>query len=93
MQNYYAVAGGAKNLAYWWMLGEGYVGFGEGIVTGVPDCVNLWKGIGLCGNEFKTAQPLIVISHPAALTLTPSTNIWVQGACGRHGLDRSGGGE
>jgi subtilisin-like proprotein convertase family protein/Cu/Zn superoxide dismutase len=79
MQNYYAVAGGAKNLGYWWMLGEGYVGFGEGIVTGVPECVNLWKGIGLCGNEFKTLQPLIVISHPAALTISTSTNLWARG--------------
>ncbi len=75
MENYYAVAGGAKSLAYWWMLS----GFGDGIVTNAGPPTALWKGIGLCGNEFRTVQPLIVISHPAALTITTSTNIWARG--------------
>ena len=38
----------------------------------------LWKEIGLLGAEIKTAEPLLVTSHPVDLPMTLSTNVWAR---------------
>jgi hypothetical protein len=73
IQAYYALAGGAKGMAYWWFkTGYPYNGLGD------PDAASLWKEIGMIGNEIKAAQPLLVISHPVTLPLSPSLNVWAR---------------
>jgi hypothetical protein len=69
---YYALAGGAKGLAYWWYKTP------DGLAYGNADALALWKEIGLLGNEIKTAQPLLVRSHPVSLPTTPSSGLWVR---------------
>jgi len=72
---YYALAGGAKGLAYWWFL-PGYPSNGLGAAT--PDANALWREIGLLGAEIRTAAPLLVTSCPAVMTLQPSTGVWAR---------------
>ncbi len=75
IQVYYALAGGAKGMAYWWFKkGQPW----NGLDANTPAALALWKEIGVCGNEIKTAQPLLVISHPVTLPLSPSTNVWAR---------------
>ena len=72
---YYALAGGSKGMGYWWFRpGRPPNGLG----AGGPDANALWKEIGLLGNEIKTAAPLLVTSHPVALTAEGSDGVWVQ---------------
>ncbi len=71
---YYSLAGGSKGLGYWWFK-PGYPS------NGLADqdtaaARNLWKEIGLLGNEIKTARPLLVTSTPVDLTIAPSANVW-----------------
>jgi hypothetical protein len=71
---YYALAAGAKGLSYWWFTpGPKFDGLGR---QSVPEAQALWKELGLLGNEIKTVGPLLVVSHPVDLPLTPSSNVW-----------------
>jgi len=68
---YYALAGGAKGMAYWWYKEP------DGLGNGNADALALWKEIGLLGNEIKTAQPLLVTSHPVSLVNSNATaGVW-----------------
>ncbi len=69
---YYALAAGAKGISYWWFKTP------NGLGTQEPDALAMWDEIGLLGNEVKTISPLIVTSHPVAMTLTPSANVWAK---------------
>ncbi len=72
---YYSLAAGAKGMSYWWyLLDPTFTGLG----LGTPDALALWKEIGLLGAEIKTAQPLLVTSHPVGLPITPSANVWAR---------------
>ncbi len=75
IQAYYALAGGAKGMAYWWFK-SGYPY--NGLAANTPAANALWKEIGMIGNEIKAAQPLLVISHPVTLPLNPSLNVWAR---------------
>jgi hypothetical protein len=72
---YYALAGGAKGMAYWWFK-AGYPPNGVG--DGGPEAMALWKEIGLLGAEIRTAAPLLITSCPAALTIQASTGLWAR---------------
>jgi hypothetical protein len=61
---YYTLAGGSKSIGYWWLNPP------EGLNNTDSACLALWKEMGLCGNEIKTARPLIVKSTPIDLMLT-----------------------
>ena len=75
IEAYYALAAGAKGMAYWWyQLDPVFSGLGYGSA----DALALWKEIGLVGAEIKTAQPLLVTSHPVDLPMTPSANVWAR---------------
>jgi hypothetical protein len=73
---YYSLAGGSKGMGYWWFTG-GSPSFG---LKRDAECAPLWKEMGLCGNEIKTARNIIVTSTPVDLPLAPSTNVWVRAA-------------
>ncbi len=75
IQVYYALAGGAKGLAYWWFK-SGYPY--NGLNDWGPEAQALWNEIGRLGNEIKTAQPLLVTGHPVSVPLTPSANVWAR---------------
>jgi len=47
---YYTLAGGTKGIGYWWLQGT------YGMNNTDPDSQLLWKEVGLCGNEIKTAR-------------------------------------
>ena len=74
---YYALAAGAKGLGYWW-LKPGYPsnGLADQDNPGAPE---LWKELGLLGNEIKTVAPLLVTGHPVDLPLSPGPNVWARG--------------
>ena len=75
IEAYYALAGGAKGMAYWWyLLDPVFRGMGDGSAGALA----LWKEIGLLGAEIKTAQPLLVTSHPVEWPMTASTNVWAR---------------
>ncbi len=69
---YYALAAGAKGISYWWFKTP------NGLGTKEPDALAMWYEVGLLGNEVKTISPLLVTSHPVAMTLTPSTGVWAK---------------
>jgi len=76
---YYALAGGAKGISYWWFLGYPN-GSSWGLSQHTTDCDALWDEIGLLGNEIRCAQPLLVTSHPVDdLTITGTTDVWAKG--------------
>ena len=72
IEAYYALAGGAKGMAYWWFKTP------NGLGSGGPGSQELWREIGLLGNEIKTAAPLLVTSHPVALEARGSEGVWVR---------------
>jgi hypothetical protein len=59
-------------MGYWWFP-KGYPSNGLAD-QGKATARALWKELGLLGNEIKTAQPLLVTSHPVDMTLTPHIN-------------------
>ncbi len=69
---YYALAGGAKGMAYWWYK------LPDGLAYNNADAQALWKEMGLLGNEIKTAQPMLVTSHPVSLPTTATSGLWVR---------------
>jgi hypothetical protein len=72
---YYALAGGAKGLSYWWYLpGTPSNGLGAGSATALA----LWREIGLLGAEVRTAAPLLVAGCPASLPIQTGTGLWVR---------------
>jgi hypothetical protein len=78
---YYALAGGAKGLGYWWFP-KGYPSNGLADQSKATARA-LWKELGLLGNEIKTAQPLLVTGHPVDLPLTTSANVWARALASR----------
>ncbi len=72
IEAYYALAGGAKGMAYWWYKPP------TGLGAGGAGATALWKEIGLLGNEIRTAAPLLVTSHPVALPVQGSAGVWVK---------------
>jgi hypothetical protein len=65
---YYALAGGAKQLSFWWYTPAppGKKG-ANGCGSNEPAAKALWKEIGLLGAEFGTISPLIADSCPVEL--------------------------
>jgi len=59
---YYALAGGAKGISYWW-FSPGRPAYGLGGKG--PEAARLWREVGLLGAEVRTAGPVIVRSCPA----------------------------
>jgi len=73
---YYALAGGAKGIGYWWFKpGGASNGLGD---QGDPRARALWKEIGLLGTEIKTVQPFLTRGCPVDLDVQGSTNVWVR---------------
>ena len=72
---YYALAAGAKGMAYWWFLPGNP---SNGLGAAAPAANALWREIGVLGAEIRTAAPLLVTSWPAAVTLQPSSGVWVR---------------
>ncbi len=72
---YYALAGGATSLSYWW-----YTPYDEcyGVGGNDPKGHALWKEMGLLGAEVRTAGPVLVRSCPASLTVKASPGLWVR---------------
>jgi hypothetical protein len=73
---YYALAGGATGMGYWWS-NPNYPSKGLSDQSSQA-ARDLWKEIGLCGMEIKTARSLLVRSTPVNLPMTASTNVWVR---------------
>ncbi len=72
---YYAMAGGAKGISYWWYLkGTPSNGLGDG----GPGAQALWREIGLLGAEIRTAAPLLVRSCPTSMGLQTSPGLWAR---------------
>lgn len=74
---YYALAAGAKGLGYWWFNATGWPAHGLGDQS-TQEARNLWKEIGLYGNEIKTIAPQLVTSHPVDMTIAPGANVWAR---------------
>ena len=75
VQAYYALAGGAKGMAYWWFK-KGYPF--NGLDANTTAARALWKEIGLIGDEIRTLQPQLVTSHPVTMPLSPGTGVWAR---------------
>lgn len=76
---YYSLAGGAKQISFWWYTPstdteKGARGCGEDH----PDAKALWREIGLLGAEFRTVSELIADSYPAELAVSTSEHFWVR---------------
>lgn len=72
---FYAVAGGAKGISFWW-----YTPWGEyyGCGARTPDMESLLTEIGLLGAEVGTAGPLITRSHPVDLSTQAPRALWIR---------------
>lgn len=77
IEAYYALAAGTKGLCYWWMNATAWPSMGLANQT-TQAARDLWREIGLYGNEIKTIAPQLVTSHPVDMALTPSTNVWAR---------------
>ncbi|MGQ9648942.1 MAG: immunoglobulin domain-containing protein [Phycisphaerae bacterium] len=75
IQAFYALAGGVKGMSYWWFK-SGWPYYG--LDSTDPNAVALWKQIGIIGNYIKTAQPLLVKSHPVSAALQTSEYVWAK---------------
>jgi len=78
IEAYYALAAGAKGISYWWFKPcSGYCsnGLGDQSTQAARD---VWKEMGLYGNEIKTVSSLLVASHPVDLPISPSANVWAR---------------
>jgi hypothetical protein len=72
---YYALAGGAKGLAYWWYPNGNP---SSGLAADTPAARALFKEMGVLGAEIKTAAPLLVTSCPATMAVQGSPGVWVR---------------
>ncbi|HSW44956.1 MAG TPA: immunoglobulin domain-containing protein [Phycisphaerae bacterium] len=77
IEAYYALAAGTKGLCYWWFNYSGWPAHGLGDQS-TQAARNLWKEIGLYGNEIKTIAPQLVTSHPVDMTLQGSSGVWAK---------------
>jgi len=75
MEVYYAVAGGAKGISYWWFSPDSEC---KGCGADEPDARALWKEIGLLGAEVRTAGPVITMGCPADLKIEAPKRLWVK---------------
>lgn len=78
IEAYYALAGGAKGMAYWWFK------LPDGLAYADAAANALWKEIGLIGNEIKTLQPWLVISHPVSLPMSGTSGVWARALAAGH---------
>ncbi|MGB9624388.1 MAG: hypothetical protein ACPMAQ_05950, partial [Phycisphaerae bacterium] len=79
---FYALAGGAKGISYWWFT-PGKPAYGLGGKG--PEAADLWREVGLIGAEVRTAGPLLVRSCPARVPVRAPAGVMVQ--CLLSGLD------
>jgi len=79
---FYALAGGAKGISYWWFT-PGKPAYGLGGKG--PEAARLWREVGLIGAEVRTAGPLIVRSCPADVPVQAPAGVMVR--CLLSGLD------
>ena len=85
IEAYYAVAGGAKGLSYWWFTpskrkkGSYAYGVGAASTDGNEEAIALFTEIGLLGAEFRTAGPLITRSCVADLAMDVKGAMFVRG--------------
>jgi len=78
IEAYYALAAGAKGISYWWFTAcGGYCSNGLGDQSSQA-ARDVWKEMGVYGNEIKTVSDLLVASHPVDLPLTPGANVWAR---------------
>ena len=76
IEAYYALAAGTKGLCYWWLnIGWPSMGLANQSTQAARD---LWKEIGLYGNEIKTIAPQLVVSHPVDMALFPGSKVWAR---------------
>jgi hypothetical protein len=84
---YYALAGGAKGLSYWWynpsldlskVTKKSSHGVGAAMMMGDAAAGALWKEIGLLGAEVRTAGPVLLRSFPADLDIEATDGLWVR---------------
>lgn len=77
---YYALAGGAKGLSYWWYT-PGNPANGLGAATSgkrEPAAEALWREVGLIGAEVRTAGPVLTTSCPVEIPAKASDGLWVR---------------
>lgn len=69
---YYAIAGGAKGISYWWFSPDK-----ECVGCGVDESAAraLWREIGLLGAEVRTAGSVITMGCPTDLSITAPRNL------------------
>ncbi len=77
---YYAIAAGAKEIAYWWMTP---VGVGQDAFSGIgwatePGSAALWREMGLLGAEAGTAGDVIVNSCPVQVAVSKPGRLWTR---------------
>ena len=77
---YYALAAGAKEIAYWWMTPvsvnqDAFCGIGWATE---PGSAALWREIGLLGAEAGTVSQLIVNSCPVKTEITKPGRLWTR---------------
>ena len=77
---YYAVAAGAKQIAYWWLaqLGPTQEGHNGCAANNEPGAVALWREMGLIGAELGLVGSIIVNSSPADFAMTKPGKLWIQ---------------
>lgn len=77
---YYALAAGAKSIAYWWMqvvppTQDAFAGIGNAVE---PGSAALWREMGLLGAEAGTASSIIVNSCPVNVKITAPGKLWTR---------------
>lgn len=77
---FYALAAGAKQIAYWWVAVVGptqdaFAGIGN---ADEPGSAALWREMGLLGAEAGTASPVIVNSCPTSFPITKPGKLWTR---------------
>jgi hypothetical protein len=76
---YYSLAGGAKQLSFWWFTpSTDPERPGGGCGADLPEAKALWREIGLLGAEFRTVDSLIADSYPSTLAVTAPSDLWVR---------------
>lgn len=76
LEAYYAIAGGAKGISYWWFSPTG--GQSQGMGSDHPQAKALWREVGLIGAELRTAGPVLLCSAPADLPLKPTPGVFAR---------------
>ena len=85
IQAYFAIAGGATQLAHWWLSPKMATEAGSaGVLTDEPAAAALWREIGLIGAELGNAGPVIQKSSPVQIPIKSSGQLWVRALIGAH---------